>query len=389
MYTAMVDLAAETGDRSYLPALNSCWQDLVKGKAYITGGAGAVAAHESFLPAYTLPNTSPDVDTCTVIGFVYWTHRMNLLQPRGKYGDFIERILYNRLPVGISLDGKRFFYGCPLVSGGSTSFDGGGSQSANRQHHRASWFGCACCPPNIVRFLASIGEYIYGHDNRSIYVNQYIGGRAKLTFHDVPVRLEQQSRYPWDGHIKLTIAPERPVAFALKLRIPAWSQEARLKVNGRMIDFQITDGFAVLDRHWKSGDVVVLELPMPVRRVKADPRVEANVGRVALQRGPVVYCLEGVDNDGEVLNLVLPKDSRLTAEYRPDLLSGVTVIQGTAQAIYADDAKRVAKAKPFLAVPFCVWDNRQPGEMIVWLPEDPQLAEAPPVAPDPGAAASQ
>ena len=363
MYAAMADMVA-AGDKSYMPALNALWKDAATRKTYITGGAGGVGYHESFYPPYFFPTEPPDVDTCTPIGLVFWTHRMNRLQPDGKYGDYIERVIYNRVPAGVSLDGKHFFYGCPLKSPGN--------------YHRGHWFPCACCPPSVVRFFASVGDYIYTYDDTNVYANQYIAGRAKLSVGGVKLRLKQESNYPWGGQIRLTLDPEKPVKFALKLRIPAWCEGARLKLNGQPVKPQIVKGFATLDREWTSGDAVDLDLPLPISVVRRHPHFVHDSKCVALMRGPVVYCLEAVDNDGHVFNRLAPEEANLTPEHRDDLLGGVTVIKGTTNAVFREGDKTEVVSKPFTAVPFCVWDNRAHGQMVVWLPEDAKHAQPAP-----------
>ena len=242
-------------------------------------------------------------------------------------------------------------------------------------HHRQAWYGTACCPVNVVRFLPSLPGYVYATSDDGLYVNLYAAGEADVTVRGTKVRVRQETRYPWDGAVKLTLTPERPGPFSVYLRIPEWCENPTFRVNGeRVKDVVVADGYLPVRVVWKAGDAIELDLPMPVRRVKADPRVEANVGRVALQRGPVVYCAEAVDNGGRVNDLVLPPDAELTAEHRPDLLGGVTVITGTAQRRTAGGTE---PAK-FLAVPYYAWDHRDAGQMAVWLAEDPAVATVPP-----------
>ncbi len=391
MYTAMTDVAALTGDRQYLEALRQIFDDMLSGKLFITGGAGAAQkdgqVYEAFETRYQLPNTIPDVDTCTEIAMAFWAHRMNLIEPDGRYGDLIERVLYNRITTGVSSDGKRFFYGCPLRSSGPRSFEGSGGQMTDGLHHRPKWFGTACCPPNVARFMPTLGEYLYAYDSENVYVSQYMAGEAQLSIGEAKVTLTQETDYPWDGNIKITVQIDRPTTFAMHVRIPGWCRGGTWTVNGKSVQSPKTiKGYDVVKRQWQSGDVVELNLPMPIERIKADWRVASSRGRVALMRGPVVYCLEGCDHDGHVLNLSLPRDAKLTAEHRDDLLGGVTVIRGTALGIFGDRPQgtdRVyfpqqqmdVKEVQLTAVPFCVWDNRDPGEMTVWLPELPDLAE--------------
>lgn len=378
LYAGVADLAAVTGNPEYLATMDHIWRDVVQHKMYLTGGIGPSAANEGFTVPYDLPNDSAYAETCASIGMALWNQRMALLHADARYADVVERVMYNGALSGVSLDGEKFFYVNPLASRG--------------RHHRQPWFGCACCPVNVVRFLPTVAGYAYAHRGPNVYVNQFIAGRGRIALPDGSVTLLQQTRYPWDGAVKITLEPERSTAFALHVRIPGWSQgpgspddlyrtvdqplsrAVSLKVNGQALrDLTMARGYARIDRTWKRGDTVELDLPMPVQRVKAHPKVQANLGRVALQRGPIVYCLEGIDNDGAARNLALPPAARLSAEFRADLLGGVTVVTGEALL-------RLAKADQpqpsrFTAVPYHAWDNRAPGTMVVWLPEDPSLAE--------------
>ena len=378
LYCGVADVAAVTGDPGYLDTMDHIWRDVTQRKMYITGGIGPSAKNEGFTVPYDLPNESAYCETCAAIGMALWNQRMTLLEADAKYADVVERELYNGALSGVSLDGVKFFYVNPLASRGG--------------HHRQPWHGCACCPTNVVRFLPTVGGYVYAHRGRDIYVNHYIAGRGRIDLDDQSVTLAQETRYPWEGAVKITVDPERAAEFALRLRIPGWSLDAQtpedlyqlagkpessavtLDINGQPIEkFDIEKGYARIERNWKKGDVVNLGIPMPIRRIRAYPKVEADVGRVALQRGPIVYCLEGVDNGGDVRCLALPPDAALNAEHRPDLLGGVTVIKGAALAVSRDSGS--PDPVEFLAVPYYAWDNREPGQMAVWIPEDPALAE--------------
>ena len=378
LYCAVADLAAITGDEGYLRALDRVWRDAVYRKMYITGGVGPAAHNEGFTTAYDLPNDSAYCETCAAVGLALWNHRLNLLHADAKYADVFERVLYNGLLAGISLDGRQFFYVNPLASRGN--------------HHRQPWYSCACCPPNILRFLAALEQYVYAHSDDAIYVNLYAASSATVTLRDArPVRLTQQTRYPWDGHVRLTVTPDEPLAFDLCLRIPAWCDRPTLTVAGQPVSpVETSRGYARIHRTWKPGDLVELDLPMPVQRMQAHPRVEADLGRVALQRGPVVFCLEAADNSDDLHNIALPRDAELKTEYRPDLLGGVMTIRGRGLAAIAappagwahDLYEPACAARPvtFLAIPYYAWDNRTPGAMVVWLPESLALVERPPVA---------
>ena len=293
----MADVAALTGDASYLKAVDAIWESVVGKKLYLTGGIGASGRGEAFGGEYELPNMTAYNETCAAIGNDYWNHRLFLLHGDAKYIDVMERTLYNGLISGVSLDGKSFFYPNPLESNG--------------QHERSPWFGVACCPGNITRFLASVPGYVYALQGDTIFVNLFAKGTAEVTLQDGrKVTLSQETRYPWDGAVRLTVAPERPGSFALKVRIPGWArnevvpsdlyrfadanaERAEMRVNGTPVAVTPTNGYAEVRRAWTRGDVVELDLPMPVRRVLANDKVEADRGRAALQRGPIVYALEG------------------------------------------------------------------------------------------------
>jgi hypothetical protein len=380
MYSATADVGALTGNEAYARALGSLWNDVVSRKLYLTGGLGAHRENEGYGEPYELPNRTAYAETCAAIAGAMWNHRMFLLHADAKYLDVLERILYNGFLSGVSLDGVRFFYPNPLAADGAQSFNQG-------QKGRSEWFDCSCCPTNVVRFLPSIAGHVYAERDRDVYVNLFIAGRAELTTEGVKLGVRQETRYPWEGKVTIRVDPARPVALAVHVRIPGWAQgrpvpsdlyryaEAgvapfSLTVNGQPVKPEIVKGFAVLQRTWKAGDAIELDLPMPVRRVLAHDKVEADAGRVALERGPVVYCAEAVDNGGRVFNLVLPDDARLEARHRPELLGGVTVVTGRALALHAtDDGRSVAtREQDFLAVPYYAWAHRGEGEMAVWLP---------------------
>jgi DUF1680 family protein len=385
LYCAVADVAAVTRDEEYMAAMDRIWDDVVLRRMYVTGGIGPSASNEGFTTAFDLPNDTAYAETCASIGLALWNHRLALLFADARYADVMERVLYNGFLSGVALDGESFFYTNPLGSRG--------------RHHRSSWFGCACCPPNVLRILSSLGGWTYACTPGSVHVNLYAGSSFETTITDesmdIPVTITQTTRYPWEGKVKIAVEPEAGSAprFDLCLRIPGWCESYTLKVNGKAVEMpDVAKGYARVRRIWNPGDVVELDMAMPVRRVESDPRVKANVGRVALMRGPLVYCLEGVDNGGKVRNLALPRTAELAFRHRPDLLGGVTVIEGKALAAGTTDwdgrlYAPVAEAVPvdFLAVPYYAWDNREPGEMVVWLPEATGLVEPQPV---PGITAS-
>ena len=383
LYSGMADVAALTGDQQYLRAIDSIWEDVVARKLYITGGIGAVGGGEAFGPDYFLPNMSAYCETCAAVANVYWNERLFLLHADARYIDVLERTLYNGLLSGVSLDGKRFFYPNPLES--------------NSQHARSPWFGVACCPGNITRFLASVPGYMYAHAAKTIYVNLFAAGSADIKLDgDHTVRITQETRYPWDGKIKITFAPDQPGEFAVDVRIPGWARDqvvpsdlysyahpingtASLKVNGRNTPLQLDKGYARLQRTWKKDDVIELDLPVRIRRVVAKDAVQADRGRVALERGPLVYCAEWPDNpEGKVRNLLLPDDQPLNAEFDAELLNGIETINGKAYSVSTDEAGAlVKKLQDFKAIPYFVWANRGRGQMAVWLANSEKSVRVP------------
>jgi DUF1680 family protein len=374
LYSGMAEVAALSGDESYVGALNRLWPNLVEKKLYITGGIGATGAGESFGGVYELPNMSAYCETCSSIANVFWTQRLFLLHGEAKYLDVLERTLYNALLAGYDMDGRHFFYPNALESVG--------------QHERSEWFECACCPPNVARLMASLPGYFYAVSGDRLYVNFFAAGEAVVEVAGREVGILQETGYPWDGSIKINVDPgETEAEFAVLVRIPGWalgrplesdlyrylskeSSEVTLKVNGEQVGLEIDKGFAVVDRTWRSGDLLELELPMVVRRVLAHDNVVADRGRVALERGPIVFCAEWPDNEGgHVRNLLLSDDTVLTTEFWPDLLSGVQVIEGRATAYeYRDNRRRIERRdQEFAAIPYYAWSHRGRGEMAVWL----------------------
>jgi DUF1680 family protein len=363
LYAGMADIANETGDEGLLQACEALWDDVCLRKMYITGGIGPSAHNEGFTTPYDLPNQSAYAETCAAIGLVYWNWRLLQFNGEGRYMDEVERALYNGTISGISLDGEKFFYVNPLESAGG--------------HHREEWFGCACCPPNIARLIASVGGYAYSEAENEAWVHLYASGEAILA--DGQIRLEQETDYPWDGEVRITVHVAHPTTFALNLRIPGWCKQAELSVDGGPWDVSqhLCNGYARIVREWAEGDVVELALEMPVERVYSHPAVKADAGLVALQRGPIVYCLEQVDNPWPLHRIALPQDAALTPAKAPDLLGGVVVLQGDALLYRDDDWRRTlyrsdapqAETIQIKAVPYCTWDNREPGEMRVWLRE--------------------
>jgi DUF1680 family protein len=363
LYCAMADLAAETGDAALLEACRRLWRDLNGKRLYVTGGLGPSADNEGFTTDYDLPNETAYAETCASVGLVFWAHRMALLEGDGTYADVMEQALYNNALSGLSLDGERFFYDNPLASRGD--------------HHRWTWHRCPCCPPNIARLVASLGSYLYSTAPGELAVHLYAQGHADVEVDGVAVSLSQTTDYPWDGSVTVAVDPKVAVDFTLRLRIPGWCRSAELAVNGQVLDLKSASkrGYACLRRRWQPGDRVMLTLAMPVERLYAHPDVQANRGRVALKRGPIVYCVEAVDTPVPPHRLALPRDEALTSRLDPELLGGVATLEGTAVAADPVDAT-LYRAAPwptrhvtFKAVPYHVWDHREAGEMLVWLPE--------------------
>ncbi len=370
MYAAMADVAALTGDAAYVAAIDRIWEDVVGRKLYVTGGIGARHEGEAFGDAYELPNRTAYAETCAAIANVFWNHRLFLLHGDAKYIDVLERTLYNGVLAGVSLSGDRFFYPNPLASDGAFNFNAG--NAATRQ----PWFDCSCCPSNLVRFLPSLSGYVYAQRDDAVYVNLFIGGEGRLQVRETPIRLWQTTRYPWEGTVALFVEPDAPVEFTLYLRIPGWSQgwpvpgdlyrylgrddvPVSLSINGEPWPVETERGFVPIRRPWQRGDQVELVLPMPVRRVVAHEPVKADRGRVALERGPLVYCAEGVDHAVSVFDLVVPDGAPLVAERRPYLLGGVTVLRGPVQMT-------AGATTTLTAVPYSLWSHRGVGEMTVW-----------------------
>lgn len=378
MYTGMADVAARTGDRAYVEAIDRIWRNVVGKKLYITGGIGARHGGEAFGDDYELPNASAYNETCAAIANIFWNHRMNLLHGCATYADVLELTLYNGFLSGISLSGDRFFYPNPLAADGRKKFNHG---AATRQ----PWFGCSCCPVNIVRVFPQISGWVYAVDPAGVYVNLYAAGTGRVAAAGTAVELTQETRYPWEGAVTLAVKPAKPAAFALCLRIPGWVRgtpvpsdlyrvakndgagtAVEIKVNGAAVEPEIRAGYARIERRWKAGDTVSLSLPMPVRRVRCHEAVAANRGKVALMRGPLVYCLEGTDHPHNVLHYWLPPDAALEPAHRADLLGGVTVLTGEAKVRLAgaDEPQAVAVT----AIPYYAWSNRGVTSMAVWLP---------------------
>lgn len=374
MYTGAADVAALTGDEGYMKAMQTVWEDVVHRNMYLTGGIGSSGGNEGFSVDYDLPNEQAYCETCASVGMVFWNQRMNLLTGNSQFIDVLERSLYNGARDGLSLSGDRFFYGNPLASDG--------------RHYRREWFGTACCPANIARMVASLGDYIYGYSAQGLWVNLFIGSNTNVQIGKQQVPVEMSTNYPWDGNIKIAFQPKTKTRFKLHVRIPGWVQgeavpgdlyvfedktaaPVTLNLNGKTIPVKIENGYAVIEREWKKGDLVELILPMDVKRIVAKADVKQDEGRVALQRGPLVYCVEGADNEGQAWNFVLPDKAAFKTQFQKDLLEGITTIQFEAPTLgVAPDGLSVTTAtKTITAIPYYAWCNRGKNAMQVWLPK--------------------
>jgi uncharacterized protein len=365
LLSGVVDVMGETGDPRLIRMVDRVWRNATQKNLYITGGMGPSGSNEGFTTDYDLPNLTAYQETCASVALAQWGHRLSLLYGDARYVDVLERSLYNGVLDGVSLDGRRFFYVNPLASTG--------------QHHRSEWFGCACCPPNVARTLASLGGYAYAASDAALFVNLYIQGDVTTRVANQKVTLKVSTQYPWDGKVTFRPDPASPLEWSLHLRVPGWCEGATVSINGRKVsDPKVQRGYIVLARSWRKGDVVVLNLPMPICRVAAHPAVKADIGLLALQRGPIVYCLEGCDHKEPLASLYLPADAELKTEKDPRLLGGVVVIKGEAQVapemgwkgpLYQSTPR--SRRVPLMAIPYYTWDNRQPGAMQVWLPTAP------------------
>ena len=372
LYTGAADVAAVTGDAGYMQAMKTVWEDVVYRNMYLTGGIGSSGSNEGFSSDFDLPNENAYCETCASVGMVFWNQRMNMLTADARYIDVLERSLYNGALDGLSLSGDRFFYGNPLASAGAYS--------------RREWFGTACCPSNIARLVASLGNYIYATGNNGVWVNLFIGSSTKVKVANTGVQLQMQSGYPWWGDVSLTVDPDKKQSFDIHLRIPGWLAEPvpgnlykyadekilrpELLVNGKMIAYKMEHGYAVINRVWQKGDTIEIRFPMQVRRVMSCPEVKQDAGREALQYGPLLYCVEGKDNDDNAWNLVLPDDASFETTFKPELLGGVNVINFPAYVAEVSADKKTIKTitKKLTAIPYYSWNNRGASSMQVWLP---------------------
>lgn len=370
LYSGATDVAVLTCDHALFSRLERKWENLVGRKMYLIGNTGHRKHREGFPTDYDLPNRQFAYnETCAAIANVFWNHRMFLASGDAKYLDVVERALYNGVLAGIGLSGNRFFYDNPMESDG--------------KHRRFEWHRCPCCPNNVIRFIPTVAGYGYATRANALYVNHFIGGSATVKLPATTVTLKQETRYPWDGAVKITVASDQAARFAMNVRIPGWARnepvpsdlyryedsekpEVKLAVNGKPVAVKLAKGFAVIDREWKSGDTVTLDLAMPVRRVVAHPAVTENVGKFAVERGPLVYCAEGADNEGKVLDKTPGGDARFEAQEQSDLFGGIVTIQ----------ARPHRDGDALTLIPYCLWANRGANEMAVWFASGTTAATA-------------
>ncbi|MEI6809362.1 MAG: beta-L-arabinofuranosidase domain-containing protein [bacterium] len=377
LYCAMADVAAANGDKTLLDACKTLWKSVTRGQMHVTGGIGPTASNEGFTTDYDMPTETAYLETCAAIGLVFWAHRMLQAEVDSEYADVMERALYNGVLSGVSTGGDTFFYGNPLAV--YPGMNGLHYAGPGYHYRRSPWFGCACCPTNVVRLLASLGSYVYSTGHDELYVHLYANNRADIDIGGQKIAVVQDTSYPWDENVRLTISPRRAAVFTVSLRIPGWCRSARLTVNGKAMDVNASTrkGYVRINRLWNRGDSVELVLPMPVERVVANPKARQISGRVALMRGPVVYCLEQVDNGPELNDIRLPRSAKLSFKMDTGLFGGTIVVSGAGvrtgsagwkNALYTARLPQYSKAR-ITAVPYSLWANREPGEMVVWIRE--------------------
>jgi uncharacterized protein len=380
LYAAVADVAALTGNKDFLKAIDTIWNNVVQKKIYVQGGIGAVGAGERFGENYELPNATAYNETCAAISNVYWNHRMFLLHGESKYIDVLEKSLYNGLISGVGMDGKSFFYTNAMEIKNIYAHK-------DMEAERSGWFTCSCCPTNITRLIPSVPGYVYAQKNNDIYVNLFVSGNATFMVNKKSVEIEQKNNYPWDGNLVFNINPKSATAFNVLVRLPGWAQneampsdlysfestsdkKVSITINGKAVEYTVANGYAVLSKTWKKGDVIQVNLPMEVRRVVANAKVTDDIGKVALQRGPLMYCAEWPDNNGKTSNIFLPKSIQFSTEFRSDLLNGVTVIKSETPTVVVSGNNVSTVKQNFVAIPYYAWAHRGRGEMEVWFPEE-------------------
>ena len=375
LYTGAADVAAHKGDTAYMKAMRTVWEDVVYRNMYITGGIGSSGSNEGFSVDYDLPNENAYCETCASVGMVFWNQRMGALTGESKYVDVLERSLYNGALDGLSISGDRFFYGNPLASTG--------------RHSRREWFGTACCPANIARLVASLGDYVYGKNENAVWINLFVNSEMSLPLEKGKVHISTITEYPWSGNVRVEVNPERKMKAAIYVRIPGWAQDepvpgdlyrytytsqvnnkVELYVNGKSIPVTTEKGYAIISRQWQKGDNIELRLPMNVNRVISSEQLKFNNDRIALQRGPLVYCVEGADNNGKAWNFILPSTATFTLEEKQVLTEPVIAIKTIVPVteVSSDGLKISTENKSITAIPYYAWCNRGSNQMQVWLP---------------------
>ena len=373
MYTGAADVAAYTGDADYLKAMRKVWEDVVFRNMYITGGVGSAGSNEGFTKDFDLPNEQAYCETCASVGMVFWNQRMNSLTGKSEYIDVLERSLYNGALDGLSISGDRFFYGNPLASTG--------------KHARREWFGTACCPSNIARLITSLGNYVYGKDKNTVYVNLFVGSATTIPLQKAEMKLNMKTDYPWSGQINCEVEMSRKESAAIAFRIPGWlvnqpvpgglyrysdtlQLQPIIKVNGVTVKYEVKDGYALVNREWRNGDKVQYEIPMPIRTIVSRDELAQNNGRIALQRGPLVYCVEGADNEGQAWNILAPINANFSTENFSILNEQVVSLIADLPTVKVanDGLSLTTQKKKVRAIPYYTWCNRGSNQMQVWLP---------------------
>ncbi|MGC4099722.1 glycoside hydrolase family 127 protein [Ferruginibacter sp.] len=379
LYAAVADIAALTGSDSLTKAIDRIFENVVGKKIYVQGSVGAIGDGERYGNNYELPNSTAYNETCASIAEVYWYYRMFLLHGDAKYIDVLEKTLYNGLISGIGLDGKSFFYTNAMEIRNSFTHK-------DIERERSGWFECSCCPTNVCRLIPSVPGYMYALKDDNLFVNLFINSTVDLTINNKPVQVVQQNNYPWEGNLKFTINSAKANAFNLLLRIPGWAQNSAIpsdlykfnnnsdakptiKVNGQNVEYTIQNGYAVIKGNWKKNDVIELNLPMEVRKVVANEKIGNDIGKVALQRGPLMYCAEWADNNGKTSNIIIPASTDFTTEFKPAVLNGIMTLKAEVPAVVINGNESIATQKQrFTAIPYYSWANRGKGEMTVWFP---------------------
>ena len=373
LYDGMAGVAAGTGDEGLMTACRTLWDNVTNRRMYITGGVGSTSEGERFTIDHDLPSDTAYAETCASIGLVNWATQMLQAEGDSRYADELERVLYNGFLSGVSLAGDTFFYANPLEVDPKAPY----FRTRERiKPFRQGWFDTACCPPNVIRTLAALGRYLYSENSEGVAVHLYVSGEVTAHVGDTVVTIKQETRYPWDGDVAITVELGSTAEFDLRLRIPGWCNDAKLEINGSPVEHQTERGYALLHRVWQAGDTVALRMAMPVERIYSDRRVRSSTGKVALGRGPIIYCLEEVDNNSGLNAVVLPRDAELNSDFEESLLGGVATISGSAKKIVRDAGESLYStnlgtliATTVKAVPYALWGNRERGEMLVWINE--------------------